>query len=46
MRNNKVIIFSILALGFVVLTFLVNWLFIFGALILAYLNHRELIKKK
>jgi len=46
MINKKVIIYSILALGFVVLTFLVDWVFIIGALILIYLNQRELMKKK
>ena len=44
--NIKVIIYSIIALGFVVLTFLVDWLFIIGAVILIYLNQKELMKKK
>jgi len=44
--NWKVIIYSFIALGFVVLTFLVNWLFIIGVVILIYLNQRELMKKK
>ena len=34
MKNNKVVIYSILALGFLVLTFLVDWIFIIGAVIL------------
>ena len=42
--NLKVVVFSILALGFLVLTFLVNWLFIIGAVILMILNQRELMK--
>jgi hypothetical protein len=46
MRNIKVVIFSIIALGFLALTFLVDWLFIIGAVILLYLNQKELIKKK
>jgi hypothetical protein len=44
--NIKVIIFSLIALGFLALTFLVDWMFIIGAVILIYLNQRELIKKK
>tara|TARA_Y100000310_G_C20574114_1_gene759607 strand:- start:168 stop:326 length:159 start_codon:yes stop_codon:yes gene_type:complete len=43
--NIKVIIYSILALGFVALTFLVDWLFIIGAVVLIYLNQKELMKK-
>ena len=43
--NPKVIIFSIIALGFLALTFLVDWLFIIGAVILVYLNQKELMKK-
>ena len=44
--NLKVTIFSLIALGFLVLTFLVNWMFIIGAVILMILNQRELMKKK
>ena len=44
--NIKVIIYSILALGFLVLTFLVDWIFIIGVVILIYLNKKELIGKK
>jgi len=43
--NIKVIIYSLIALGFVALTFLVDWLFIIGAIIIIYLNQRELMKK-
>jgi|TARA_B100001971_G_C18166659_1_gene524606 hypothetical protein len=43
--NIKVIIYSIIALGFLALTFLVDWLFIIGAVILIFLNQRELMKK-
>ena len=43
--NFKVIIYSIIALGFVVLTFLVDWMFIIGAVIMIWLNQRELMKK-
>jgi len=44
--NIKVIIFSFLALGFLALTFLVDWIFIIGAVVLMYLNQKELMKKK
>ena len=44
--NPKIIIFSLLALGFMALTFLVDWLFIIGAVVLMFLNQRELMKKK
>jgi len=44
--NPKVIIFSIIALGFLALTFLVDWLFIIPAVILMLLNQKELMKKK
>jgi len=38
MKNPKVVLYSFLALGFVVLTFVVDWIFIIGAVILVYLN--------
>ena len=43
--NIKVIIYSLIALGFVALSFLVDWLFIIGAVILVYLKQKELMKK-
>ena len=46
MKNLKVVIFSIIALGFLALTFLVDWIFIIGAVILMILNQRELMKKE
>ena len=45
MKNPKVVVYSIIALGFLVLTFLVDWIFIIGAVILMILNQRELLKK-
>jgi membrane protein CcdC involved in cytochrome C biogenesis len=42
--NIKVIIYSIIALGCLALTFLIDWLFIVPAAILMYLNQRELMK--
>jgi len=43
--NIKVIIYSLIAFGFMVLTFLVDWLFIIGAVIMIWLNQKELMKK-
>ena len=40
--NIKVIIFSLIALGFLALTFLVDWLFILGAVVFMLLGQREL----
>jgi len=45
MKNKKVVIMSIIALGFLALTFLVDWIFIIGAAVIVWLNHRELSKK-
>lgn len=42
--NIKIIIYSIIALICLALTFLVDWLFIIPAAILMYLNQRELMK--
>ncbi len=44
--NVKVIIYSIIAFGFLALTFLVDWMFIIGAMIMIYLNQKELMKKR
>ena len=44
--NWKVVIYSIIALGFLALTFLVDWLFIIGAAVLVILNQRELIRER
>ena len=44
--NFKIIIFSVLALGFLALTYLVDWLFIIGAVIMVFLNQRELMLGK
>jgi len=43
--NLKVIIYSIIGLGCIALTFLVDWVFIIGAVIMIWLNNRELKKK-
>jgi len=42
--NWKVVVCSLIALGFLALTFLVDWLFIIGAVVLMFLNQRELGK--
>jgi hypothetical protein len=44
--NIKVIIYSIIALICLVLTFLIDWLFIIPAAIIVILNQRELMKPK
>lgn len=44
--NLKVVLFSILALCFIGLSFWVNWLFIIPAVILMFLNQKELFPKK
>ena len=40
--NVKVIIYSLLGLGFLTLTFLVDWIFIIGAAVMMWLNKKEL----
>ena len=42
--NWKVVVYSLIALGFLALTFLFDWLFIIGAVVLMFLNQRELGK--
>lgn len=44
--NKKVVFLSILALGFLALTFFVDWIFIIGAVIIMYINQKELVSKK
>jgi hypothetical protein len=43
--NKKVVIYSIIGLIFLGLTFLVDWIFIAGAVIIVWLNQKELMKK-
>ena len=45
-KSPKVVILSIIALGFIALTFLVDWLFIIGAVVILFWNQRELMKLK
>lgn len=44
--NVKVVIFSLIALGFIALTFLVNPYFVAGAVVFMLLNQREIMGKK
>jgi len=44
--NAKIVIFSLIALGFLALTFLVNPYFVAGAIVFMLLNQREIIGKK
>jgi hypothetical protein len=44
MKNKKVVLYSIIALICLVLTFTINWLFIIPAVVLSWLNQKELIK--
>ncbi len=44
--NWKVVIFSLIALGFIALTFLVNPYFVAGAILFMLLNQREIMGKK
>ena len=49
MKNKidiKVIIFSLIALVFIFLTFLVNPYFIIGAIVFVLINQREIMRKK
>ena len=46
MKNPKVVLFSIIALAFVGLAILVDWLFIIIAVILMIINQKELMKRK
>jgi hypothetical protein len=43
--NKKVVMYSLIALGFIALTFLVNPYFIVGAIIFMLINQKELMKK-
>lgn len=43
--NYKVIVYSLIAIIFLVLTFTVDWLFIIGAVVMMLLNQKELMGK-
>ena len=44
--NWKVVILSLIALGFLALTFFVDWLIIIGAVIIMLINQKELLGKR
>jgi len=44
--NLKITILALIALGFAVLSFTINWLFIIPAVIIYLINQKELYKKK
>ncbi len=46
MKSKKVVVLSLIALGFVALGFFVNWLFFIPAVIIIFINQRELMKKR
>jgi hypothetical protein len=43
--NYKVVLYSLVAIAFLVLTFVADWIFIIPAVVLMILNQRELMKK-
>jgi len=45
MKSKKVVVYSIIALFCLVLTFTIDWLFIIPAVILMYLNQKKLMRK-
>jgi len=44
MKNSKVVFLSLLAIVFVILTFAINWLFIIPAVIIVFINQKELLR--
>jgi hypothetical protein len=45
-KKPKVFVYSMIAFGFLALTFFVDWIFIIGAVVMMILNQRELLKKE
>ncbi len=43
--NWRIIIYSLIAFGFLALTYFVDWVFIIGAVVMIWLNQKELKKK-
>lgn len=43
--NKKVVFLSIIALICIVLAFIVHWIFIIGAIIIMFINQKELLGK-
>ncbi len=46
MKNKKVILLSLIALVFAILAFFVDWLFLIPAIVIVFVNQRELMKKR
>jgi hypothetical protein len=46
MKFPKVVLLSLLALGFLALAIFVYWMFIVGAVVCMIINQRELFRKK
>lgn len=42
--NKKVVVYSILALGFLALSYLINWAFLIAVAILIWMNQKELTR--
>jgi len=43
-KNPRVVLYSLIALGFMYLTFTVDWMFIIGAVIMVYLSQKEIME--
>jgi len=43
--NWKIIIYSIIGLGFLALTYFVDWIFVVGAVVMIWMNQREMRRK-
>lgn len=46
MKNPTVVLNSLIAIGFVILGFIINWLFIIPAVILMIINQKLLLSNK
>jgi len=46
MKNKKVVVLSVIALGCIVLAIVIDWLFLVPAVIIMLINQKELLKKK
>jgi hypothetical protein len=40
--NWKIIVYSLIAFGFLALTYFIDWIFIIGAVVMVWLNQKEL----
>jgi hypothetical protein len=46
MVNSKVVFYSLLGLASIALSFLVSWLFLIPAVVIIFINQKELTKKQ